>query len=409
MQARPTRPGNRSLARSRLGQRKRAGPERTSPLFLLKLLYARLGAIAQDVASIGLPKLYAPTVQGAPGGVVTFRARLSASLPWTVTVADATGRTIASGAGTSADVYWTWDASAVPQARYAWTISAGDTVTPAHGFVGTSPVALALKSPSAKPATISPDGDGRADRTTITYSLTTSAAVTAVLRGSDGRPLATLFNQQQRAGKHSFTFAADGVADGRYTIVLTATNGKTTVTTSLPLVVDRTLSAFAITPPVFSPNGDGRADTVAFSFHLSRPAQVRLDVKRGTRLAATLASADDGAGDQTVSWDGMTPRGRLGDGRYTAVLTAASQIGTAVQTAPLRIDTVPPVVRALSFRRLVFRISEPARVTLVVNGRPHVLDVRAGVFVLRGAHRARRVVVSAEDAAGNRSRTLRFP
>src|ERR671934_1630119 len=43
-------------------------------------LYARLGAIAQTVAATGLPKLYAPSVQGAPGGVVTFRARLSASL-----------------------------------------------------------------------------------------------------------------------------------------------------------------------------------------------------------------------------------------------------------------------------------------------------------------------------------------
>jgi hypothetical protein len=372
-------------------------------------LYARLGAIAQTVAATGLPKLYAPSVQGAPGGVVTFRARLSTALPWTVIVADATGKEIASGSGTSADVYWTWDASTAAQARYSWTISAGDEVTRAQGFVGTAPVPLALKSPTAKPATISPDADGKSDRTTITYSLTAGAQVTAVLRGSDGRSLATLFTEQQRAGKHSFVFAANDVADGRYTIVLTATNGKTTVSASVPLVVDRTLSLFTVTPPVFSPNGDGRADTVAFSFHLARPAHVRLDVKRGSRVAITIASLDDGVGDQTAPWDGMTPRGRLADGRYTAAVTAVSQFGTTSRAATLRIDTVPPLLRALSFRRLVFRISEPARVTLVVNGRTHVLNVRAGLFKLRGVQRARRVVVSAEDAAGNRSRALRYP
>ena len=132
-------------------------------------------------------------------------------------------------------------------------------------------------------------------------------------------------------------------------------------------------------------------------------------MRRGSRVAITIASADDGVGDQTAPWDGITSHGRLADGRYTAVVTAVSQFGPTSRAATLRIDTVPPLLRALSFRRLVFRISEPARVTLVVNGRTHVLNVRAGLFKLRGVQRARRVVVSAEDAAGNRSRALRYP
>ncbi|MER3410949.1 MAG: hypothetical protein C4305_00470, partial [Thermoleophilia bacterium] len=49
-------------------------------------LYARLGLIAQQAAAIGLPKLYEPQVRGKIGGLVRFRARLSSSLPWTVTV-----------------------------------------------------------------------------------------------------------------------------------------------------------------------------------------------------------------------------------------------------------------------------------------------------------------------------------
>src|SRR5712691_11878739 len=145
-------------------------------------LYARLGAIASQVASIGLPKLYAPTVQGAPGGVVTFGARLSTALPWTVTVTDPSGNVVSTGSGNGTDVYWTWDASTAPQARYAWTISAGDSVTPAAGFVGTAPVPLALKGSSATPTTISPDGDGVADKSVVTYTLSISATVTATLR-----------------------------------------------------------------------------------------------------------------------------------------------------------------------------------------------------------------------------------
>ena len=54
-------------------------------------LYAQLRAIAQQAGAIGLPKLYAPTARGAIGGQVRFRAHLSESLPWTVTVADSTG------------------------------------------------------------------------------------------------------------------------------------------------------------------------------------------------------------------------------------------------------------------------------------------------------------------------------
>src|SRR5436190_9380923 len=52
-------------------------------------LYSQLDAIAQQAQSDGLPKLYAPSVRGALGGQVRFRAPLSESLPWTVTVADA--------------------------------------------------------------------------------------------------------------------------------------------------------------------------------------------------------------------------------------------------------------------------------------------------------------------------------
>ena len=204
-------------------------------------LYARLGAIAASVSTLGRPKLYAPSATGDIGGLIRFRARLSEVRPWTVTVSDPAGAVVASGSGTSADIDWSWDAAAAPKARYGWTISAGDGVRPATGFVGAAPVRLTLTKVSAQPATISPNGDGRADATSIGYTISASASVTAVLRSADGTQLAVLFSDRRAPGRHTFRFAADGLPDGRYDIALTATDARTTVTASVRVVVDRSV------------------------------------------------------------------------------------------------------------------------------------------------------------------------
>src|SRR5207253_10045334 len=120
-------------------------------------LYAKLASLAAQASAIGQPKLYSPTVQGAPGGLVTFRGRLSTSLPWTVTLTDQSGNVVATGTGEGTDIAWTWDATHIPQARYTWTMSAGPAVTPATGSVGATPVPLALKNAAAAPPTIAAD------------------------------------------------------------------------------------------------------------------------------------------------------------------------------------------------------------------------------------------------------------
>jgi hypothetical protein len=73
-----------------------------------------------------------------------------------------------------------------------------------------------------------------------------------------------------------------------------------------------------------------------------------------------------------------------------------------------RIDTTRPRLRALSFRALYFWVSEPAKITLVVNGGRIVRSVRAGAFSYRHG-RVRTVRILARDGAGNISPTLRFP
>jgi hypothetical protein len=370
-------------------------------------LYARLRALATQVSTRGLPKLYAASATGGLGGLVNFRARLSDARTWSVTVTAPDGSVVASGSGTSADVDWTWDASAVPRARYAWTIAAGPDVRPATGSVGTAPVALALSKTSAKPATISPNGDGQQDKAVISYTLSTTATVTAVLRSPDGSQLATLFSERRGPGTSTFAFTAAGVADGRYQIVLSATDGKTTVTKAISVLVDRTVADWTLTPAAFSPNGDGRSDTVTFAYRLARTASVRIDVKLGKQIVAPVFVGTLPAGPQSLTWDGIAPgtQGRLPDARYAAVLTTTTTLGTTSHPAWLRVDTRAPVLRAISFRRLAFRISEPAVVTVVAGRRRIVRSVRAGTFSL--GRTTGGVTASARDAAGNVSRVLR--
>jgi hypothetical protein len=367
-------------------------------------LYAQLGAIAQQANATGLPKLYAPSVKGTLGGPIRFRARLSESLPWSVTVADSTGATIATGTGTGTDIDWTWDATLSVSGSYSWTIAAGTTVRGATGTIGAAPVPLAIKSALATPRTITPNGDGQTDATVISYTLSAPATVTATLRGPDGTDLSVLFSQQKPAGKQSFRFTAAGIPDGRYEIVLTATDSRTTVTSIVPVLVDRTVQRFTTSPVAVSPNGDGVSDELTFGFELTRAASVRLEIAQAGKTLAAVYSAQLEVGPQSVSW---TPSG-LKDGKYAAVLTATNDLGTVVHTILFRIDTVAPVLRALSFRSLRFRVSEPATIRLIVNGKLVTRSVKAGVFSYR-APRVRTVRIVAQDAAGNLSRTLRYP
>ena len=366
--------------------------------------YAQLHSIAQVTSAVGLPKLFTPSIRGDIGGQVRFRARLSEALPWTVTIADAEGAVVGSGAGTSADIDWTWDAATVGRGQYTWTISAGETVRPATGTIGAKPVALAIRSPSAKPRTITPNGDGQTDSSTITYTLTVPATVTASLRSPSGVQLAQLFSQAKRPGKQSFKFTAAGIPDGRYEIVLSASAAAATVIVVIPVLVDRTVRAFLAAPPAASPNGDGVRDDLSFRFELVRSANVKLDVTRAGKAVASVYAAALGSGAQSVSWNASS----VPDGIYTAVLTATNELGTVTHAVAFRIDRVAPKLRALSFRTLRFSVSEAATLRLVLNGRRINKSVRAGVVAFR-VPRVRTVRIDAQDAAGNVSRPLRFP
>jgi hypothetical protein len=368
-------------------------------------LYGQLGALAGRARAIGLPKLFTPEIEGSPGGFVSFSARLSSALPWTVTVADAGGRQVAMGAGFGTSIQWTWDARLAPRGAYRYQIAAGLNVRPAEGTIGATAAAVTISTLRAEPAGFTPNGDGITDETRISYRLGAPAAVTVDLQAGDGTPLAVLFSGPMAAGRQTFVWNGAGYLDGRYRIVVTARGARgRQVAASTSVVLSRTLSAFAVTPTALSPNGDGRNDTASVSFSLLLPALARLQVLRGTAQVVQPLNGPLPAGWQSLTWPGG-----VRDGDYNLALTVTDVAGPVTQVVPVRVDRMRPRLRLVSRRPLRVSLSEPATVT-VLAGQARITFRRpkAGTFRVVAGRSAKRLVAFAADAAGNVSPRLRL-
>jgi flagellar hook assembly protein FlgD len=373
-------------------------------------LYGRLDSLAASAAAIGLPKIYEPVVSGEVGGLVRFQARLSSARPWTVTVTDPSGVSLASGSGVGTSVDWTWDATTAPPGGFQWQI-ATDGAMPATGAIpsgGTTgtPAVLALADVTADSATVSPNGDGVADSATVTYRTTASATVAASVLDAAGAIVETLLEPtQQPAGSYTLTFGGDGLPDGRYTARIDAADAETSVSKLVEVAVTRTLGDLTVTPKAFSPNGDGRADRLTGRFTLLNPAAVRVRVLRDGHWVATPFEGDLPAGRRQVDWDGAKRVGKLLDGTYTLQVEATDAVATAVLGQEIASDTRAPVVRILAGAPLRIWVSEPAVVTIRVNGHVLKLTARGGLAERVPWRRgATHVWAVAWDAAGNVSR-----
>ena len=368
-------------------------------------LYNLLNSIGGEVSRLGLPKLYAPTVSGSVPGMVRFRAKLSAALPWIVDVYDAAGNAVGSTTGTGPAVDWTWDARALLPASYSYAIRSGVDVTPAEGVIGGGDVSLAIAGLAADPETVSPNGDGSADSTTVTYTLNTSANVAVRVLDVLGAEVASFPKAWRRAGEHVLRFDPAPLADGVFRIELTANaTGGRIATASTQLAVTRTLGAVAATRLAFSPNADGRADRISFSFSLASPAEVRLRILKNGKWVATPFSGLLEPGLKRVRWDGSKRVGTLVDGTYEAVVEATDPIATSFASLSFSTDTRRPRLEIIQRSPLRVWVSEPARLTLRFGRRSLVYEAAAaGTALVPKAPRLGIVRAVAWDPAGNKS------
>jgi flagellar hook assembly protein FlgD len=383
-------------------------------------LYAQLPAIISAIAARGLPKLYDPEVSGALGGAVHVTGRLSAALPWIVTITDQGGGTVASGSGSGTSVDWTWNAASTPFGTFSYTISADPDVRPWTARVP-GPPPLAVRRLAAAPQALTPNGDGAGESTTISFWLTTAASVTAEVVNGSGSVVRRLASSRSfPAGKVSLAWdARDGggqlVPDGHYSVEISAVSPGQSASSAREIVVDRTLGNLALVPGVFSPNGDGRFDTAAVTFDLTRIATVRVLIMRGSTRIATLVSGTLGAHSQSFAWNGRDASGiRASQGSYTARVEATTSLGTRVLARGVRLDTTRPVVKILSATfhvrtKVTVTLSEPARLTMWFgpvgwwNGDTISVELPAGTRSVYRNGRYGGVRIIAMDVAGNRS------
>jgi hypothetical protein len=369
-------------------------------------LYGRLGAIAAAARSTGGLKIFEPKAT-VSGSAIRVRARLSQAQSWAVAITGATGTEMARGEGTGTAVDWTWESSGTPAGSYTWTISAG-SARPATGTLraGGGLPPLAIEALVAEPEAISPNGDGQADTTTLTYSLSASANVSIEITDAIGGVAATVVDRVWTpGGQHAVELDGAALADGTYNVVVTARTASGVSTQKLiPLSVNRTLGLVTAAPVAFSPNGDGRKDRLTLTFSLAAPADVRIRVEREGRWVASPLIASYLAGTQRFVWNGVRGTGRLRDGEYTAIVEATGGVGAISYGVPFLSDSTPPRVRVLSGTGLKVDVSEPAVLTFVIDGRALRREVkRSGVVRIPWAGPARRVRVVAWDAAGNAS------
>ena len=105
------------------------------------------------------------------------------------------------------------------------------------------------------------------------------------------------------------------------------------------------------------------------------------------------------------AWNGARSSGRLRDGTYSAIVEVTdAAAGVLPVPVPFVVDTTAPRVRILPGRPLRIELSEPASLTLRIDGAIVRREVRkAGVVRIPWSGAARRVRVVALDAAGNSS------
>lgn len=373
--------------------------------------YALLPALTRRVAATGLPKLYGPEVIGVIGGPVRFRAQLSSVLPWTVSITERTGATVAYGAGRGSFVDWTWSSAGARTAPFTWTIAASG-VRPASGTLGTAgitlpPPVLSLRGLAVVPALLAPAPDGSGGTANVTFTLGSTARVTAQLQDAAGTTVATVLASERPPGLNEFSWSAGALPDGRYRLIVTATAVGRSVRKAANVAVDRTLTGLVASALALSPNGDGVDDSTSATFTLGQEVPVRVDVLRAGAVVATVFQGTLGPGLQTITWNGSANGAVLAEGAYELAFTVSDALGDVQQTLSVTIDVTAPVLTAVDTKRLIFALSEPATVTLLVNGQTRVVvGEPAGTFGIPFSGQVTSVVAQAQDFAGNVSSTV---
>jgi spore germination protein YaaH/flagellar hook assembly protein FlgD len=357
---------------------------------------------------------------------------------WSARVTDGAGVVVrsASGGGPSAALTWAGtdqNRKRVPDGRYTVALAGYDDAgNPAvRTWVVTVDTAGPEITPKVSPSIFSPNGDGAADRTAISWSADEQGTGTArIYKGT------TLLRSWTITSRSTGSVTWNGrkasgtaVADGRYILKVSlkdaAGNRRSASTT---LIVDRTARSLRWSHGFFPQDGDGLRPTGSLTWRLTRPATTTLALydAGGTLVRTVWSRRDQGAGARSWTWNGRLSDGSLvPQGRYTARLTVRSSLGTQVLERPVwaaAFAITPSATTVAPGQRLTVRFAsaEPLagrpRVTFKQPGRPGVKmaatrlsdgSYKATFTVRTGPAGVGSLMVAANDtAAGVNSSTI---
>ncbi|HEX7950175.1 MAG TPA: glycosyl hydrolase family 18 protein [Candidatus Limnocylindrales bacterium] len=260
---------------------------------------------------------------------------------WTVEpfIDGVAGPPVVQGTADGETVAYTWDGRApdgtpAPDGTYRitiWAADASDNRSSVQQLVTIDDTAPVLTA-TAAPLSISPNGDRRADVTTL--AMLSSEPVSGVTRILDKTRLVVRAWTFDVGTTGSWTWdgtdaSGKGLRDGIYTLKVDGMDGAGNRTVQeLPVRVDRTIGSLAWASSSFKP---AARVTDRLSFSLTRFATVTVAIYQGTtfirRVWTDRAAA---AGSYAWKWDGRTGHHELvSPGTYRAVITATSWIGTS--------------------------------------------------------------------------------
>lgn len=214
----------------------------------------------------------------------------------------------------------------------------------------------------------------------VAFRLRRGDAISVDVVDGGGNAVRTLVREQpaERGQVEVFWDGRDDagavVSEGAYRPRVRLARERRTIVLPNPIRVDVTppvVERFSVTPRVFSPDGDGRRDTVVARYRISEPAQVSLFVD-GRRQVLKRGRRQEGE----VRWFGIVDGETVAPGRYRLALGATDLAGNPAQrSAPALVvaRTIAlgrkqiDVVAGRSFAVLV--VSDARRIAWKLGGR----------------------------------------
>ena len=252
------------------------------------------------------------------------------------------GTAVRSGSVIGKTVVFEWNGrndggTVVPDGPYritVWTADASNNRASVQKLVTVDRHA-AIVTTSSIPGFISPNGDGRSDRMTI--SMRNDSAITGSARILDRTGVGERRWTFSQATTGSWVWdgrdsAGRTLPDGRYTFRVwgldRAANG---TIHDLTVRIDRTIRSVTWSRPSFIPQA-GQTARVAFT--LGRQASVTISIYAGSTIVRGIwKNRVLAAGSYGWTWNGRTTAGvLLKPGTYRAVVTAISWIGSSTFT-----------------------------------------------------------------------------